>query len=254
MAKISEIIEKIEKFAPPELQCDWDNSGWQVYLANEEINRVLLALTPTEDVINQAINRNCKFVITHHPAIFEKIKCLRVNDQAINPVIKAIQNNIQLYSAHTNLDSTQNGIADNLARLLELKNIRTPDGESGELKFIRLGELENEENIYDYTSKIKNILGTVNPRLINPSGITKVKKIAVCPGAGGDILHLLKDVELYVTADIGYHDAVEQGKIAIFDAGHLETERIILPVVAELIKQPDLEVIIADEVSPWSAV
>lgn len=254
MIRVNKIIEKIEKFAPLKLQSEWDNSGWQIYLGNNEINKVLLALSPTLDVIEQAIDKGCGLIIAHHPMIFGKINKIKTGNYTGLAIIKAIQNNIQIYSAHTNLDVVQNGVADKLAALLNLNNIKIIEDTILDSGFGRVGELEKEENLEEFLGKLKQLLNIENLKLINPSNIEKIKRIAVCPGSGGEFIKDLKDVDLYITGDVKYHTALEVGNMVVVDAGHLETERIILSDLKELLDDLDIEILIAQESSPWQVV
>ena len=66
-----EIVSKIEKFAPLETQEKWDCSGWAVERANNiEVNKILFALTVTDDIVTQAKEKNCDMIISHHPLFF----------------------------------------------------------------------------------------------------------------------------------------------------------------------------------------
>ena len=223
MENLNKIIEKIEKFAPPELASDWDNSGWQVYLGNDSVNKVIIALSPTLNVIEQAIKNNCDLVISHHPLIFEKINKISAKNNALLPLIKVIQNNIQVYSAHTNLDSTQGGIADKLAELLKLKNIKNLELVSEESRLGRIGELEEEKDLNLFIKELKEILKIDKIKLINPSNKTTIKKVAVIPGSGACFIPTLKDIDVFITGDVKYHDALEVNDLIVIDSGHLET-------------------------------
>ena len=189
--------------------------------------------------------KKSELIIAHHPMIFSKINKISSFDFSNQPIIRSIQNNIQVYSAHTNLDTTSGGIADKLADLLELKNIQPFE------TFARSGESEKEENLDDFLFSLKEKLKTNTLKVINPLLKTKIKKVMVCPGSGGDLIHKLQDIDLYLTADIRYHTALEVNNFVAVDAGHLETERIILPVLKELLQKFDIEIIIAEEKSPW---
>lgn len=63
------IVEKIENFAPLELAEDWDCSGWLVNTGKDEVNKIMLALTVTDEVIKQAEKNNCDMIISHHPLV-----------------------------------------------------------------------------------------------------------------------------------------------------------------------------------------
>ncbi|OGI21669.1 MAG: Nif3-like dinuclear metal center hexameric protein [Candidatus Melainabacteria bacterium RIFOXYA12_FULL_32_12] len=254
MVKTNKIIDKVEQFAPLSLQSEWDNSGWQIYLGNFDVDRVLLALSPTLDVIDQAISKNCGLIIAHHPMIFGKMSKIKANNFTGSTIIKSIQNNIQIYSAHTNLDAVKNGVADKLAGLLNLDNIQIIEETGLSSGFGRIGELAKEENLDEFLKKLKQILNVSSLKLINPSGRKKIRRVAVCPGSGGDFIRNLRDVDLYITGDIRYHTALEIDNMVVVDAGHLETERIILNTLKELLQDLEIQIFIAEENSPWQIV
>ena len=118
MAKTADIIKILEDYAPPELAENWDNSGWQVFLGNDNTTKVLVCLTVTNDVINQAVELGCNLIVSHHPVIFKPLKVL----QDVK-LIKAVQRGIQIYSLHTNCDKTNKGTSDILAQKLNLKKV-----------------------------------------------------------------------------------------------------------------------------------
>ena len=246
------IISKIENFAPPTLAKEWDNSGWQVYLGNNSVNKIMLAISPTLDVVENAVKAGCSLLITHHPLVFSGIKSFTINNYANLPLIRAVQNNLQVYSAHTNLDITEGGVADVLARQLDLTNISPISLE--EKGFGRKGEFEQPENIINIANKIKNTLNTNKLKLINPDNVQKVKHVAVLPGSGGSFIPKLKGIDLYITGDIKYHDALLVKDFAVIDAGHFNTEKIILPVLKELLSEFDIKIFIADEKVPWEVI
>ena len=83
-----------------------------------------LVLILNEDVIESAQK---KLQLYHHPSsvLFYPLKNLDFSKSRIARMIeKLIKNNITLYSAHTNLDFTKDGVSFQLAKKLELKNIK----------------------------------------------------------------------------------------------------------------------------------
>jgi len=251
MTKISQITNLIEEFAPLSLASSWDNSGWQIYLGDKDINKVMIALTPTVDIISSAIEQKIELLIAHHPLMFNKINKLNINNYENLAVINAIKGNLQIYSAHTNLDSAENGIADKLAQMLELKNLSPIEKITNNTGLGRIGELEKPVSLDSLIQKIKQILNISTLKVINPSNKSSVRTIGLCPGSGGDFISSLKNVDLYITADIKYHTALEVNDLVVIDAGHLETERIILPVLKNLIEKTGISAIIAEENAPW---
>ncbi|MFR9166021.1 MAG: Nif3-like dinuclear metal center hexameric protein [Dysgonomonas sp.] len=122
--KIREVLSTIEQFAPLALQENFDNSGLQVGDVNQEVSSILLCIDVTESVIEEAVVLGCNLIISHHPIAFKPFKSLTGRNYVERCIIKAIQNNIVLYAAHTNLDNAFDGINSYLAGLLNLQQTR----------------------------------------------------------------------------------------------------------------------------------
>lgn len=121
---IQEIIDYLEKLAPINLQESYDNSGLLIGSPNNKINKALITLDVTEEVINEAIKENCKIIIAHHPIIFKGLKKLTGSNLTERLVLKAIKSDIAIYAIHTNLDNIIGGVNSILAKKLGIKNIR----------------------------------------------------------------------------------------------------------------------------------
>ena len=245
MIKTDYIISKIEKYASLELSENWDNSGWQIDLGHDYTNKVLVALSLTRGVLEQAITNDCDLIITHHPLIFNSIK--KIN----NPLIlEAIKNNICVYSAHTNLDKTYGSTTDALCGVLGLQNLVTVED------YVKIAHLKDELALEQLTDNIKQALNLESVKLINPDNITIVKNIAICAGAGGSFVDKLRDydVDVFITGDIKFHKALEVEGFAVVDIGHFESELPVLPLIQGLISKTKVEVIIAQEDKPWTIV
>ncbi len=122
--QIKNIIEEIERFAPPIYQESYDNSGLLVGDKNAEASGALLSLDCTEAVVDEAIKLKCNLIIAHHPIIFSGLKRLNGTNYVERTVIKAIQNNIAIYAAHTNLDNVKEGVNAKIAEKLGLSGLR----------------------------------------------------------------------------------------------------------------------------------
>lgn len=118
------IITAMAQWAPLAYAEEWDNVGLQVGDENQAINRVLLALTPSEDVIQKACSDNYDAVLTHHPLLFKGIKNVTTKSAEGRKIISLIKNEISLVSFHTNLDIAAGGVNDCLAKTLGLENIQ----------------------------------------------------------------------------------------------------------------------------------
>ena len=122
--KIKKITDFLEDYAPLDYQESYDNSGLIVGDKNTKVKGVLITLDCTEDIIDEAIARNCNLVIAHHPIIFTGLKKLNGSNYIQRTVIKAIKNDIAIYAIHTNLDNVHNGVSAKIAEKLGLENCR----------------------------------------------------------------------------------------------------------------------------------
>lgn len=122
--KIHDIIKEIELYAPKVYQESYDNSGVQVGDTTQEATGALLTLDITEEVLDEAILKNCNLIVAHHPLIFSGIKSLTGKNYIERTIIRAIQNNIVIYAAHTNLDAVHNGVNAKIAEKIGIQNLR----------------------------------------------------------------------------------------------------------------------------------
>lgn len=120
--KISEIIQVLEAAAPRLLQEKYDNSGLLVGDPGSEIEKALVSLDVTEEVVEEAISKGCGLIISHHPVIFDGIKSLTGKNYVERTVIKAIRNDIAIYAIHTNLDNVMHGVNYKIAEVLGIKD------------------------------------------------------------------------------------------------------------------------------------
>ncbi|MGZ5191224.1 MAG: Nif3-like dinuclear metal center hexameric protein [Flavisolibacter sp.] len=120
--KILDLIAVIEKFAAPELQEEYDNVGLITGNSDWTCTGVLCSLDVTAEVIQEAINKNCNLVVTHHPILFKGLKKINGKNYVEKALIVAIKHDICIYSAHTNLDNILLGVNGMIAQKLELIN------------------------------------------------------------------------------------------------------------------------------------
>ena len=67
---VCEIWNVLSKWAPPGLAETWDNIGLQVGDPNAPVQRLMVALDATENVLQAASERKVQMVLTHHPLLF----------------------------------------------------------------------------------------------------------------------------------------------------------------------------------------
>ncbi len=121
---IRDILKYFENWAPAGAAWEKDNVGLLIGSENEIVNKIFLTLELNEAALQSAIKNKCNLIITHHPLIFHAINKLNFDRSIKNRLIRTlIRNNIALFSAHTNLDFTRDGVSFTLAEKLGLKEI-----------------------------------------------------------------------------------------------------------------------------------
>lgn len=215
-----EIISKLEKIAPLETQESWDCSGWIVETKQVEINRVMLALTVTDDVIKNAVQKRCDMIISHHPLFFVPIE----------------YKDIDIYASHTPLDKAKNGTTETLIKALGYTKFEAVND------FVRL--VRTKINIEELKQKLKLISPKL--RMVNNKNVKQVNSVAFCAGSGSEFINST-DADVFVTGDLKYHTAVEANKV-LFDIGHFESEILILEVIRDII---GIDVEMSDEKTPF---
>lgn len=121
--KCQTIIEIIERLAPKSLAEEWDNIGLQIGDPEVEVEKILISLDLTEEVVEEAIDNKVDMIVTHHPFIFKPLKSIRTDLASGKLIKKIIKNDINLYTAHTNLDKAKNGLNDMLSKKIRLKKV-----------------------------------------------------------------------------------------------------------------------------------
>jgi dinuclear metal center YbgI/SA1388 family protein len=122
--KLKDICSYLDSEVPLSFQESYDNSGLQIGLPDKEITCAMITLDITEEVIDEAIREKCDLVISHHPLIFGGIKKITDRSATGRVIIKAVKNDLAIYSSHTNLDTFSSGVSRKMAEKLHLKMIK----------------------------------------------------------------------------------------------------------------------------------
>ena len=131
---VKDILDCITEIAPLQWQESYDNAGLQVGDLSAEAHKALICLDITEEVVDEAIAKNCNVIVSHHPLIFKGLKHLTPQTYIERAVMKAIKHDIAMISMHTNLDNSYLGVSRVLAERLGLKNLRILQPLEGHLK------------------------------------------------------------------------------------------------------------------------
>lgn len=134
LMKLADLVKAFEEFASFSLQESYDNSGIQYGQPQRPVHKGLVCVDVTEAIIEEALEKGCDVVISHHPLIFGGIKKLTGNNYTERVLVKAIQKDIAIVSVHTNLDSVFSGVNNILAQKLGLENLALLQERTGLMK------------------------------------------------------------------------------------------------------------------------
>ena len=177
--KVKDFTNYLEQLAPLTYQEEYDNSGLIIGDFNMVVKGVLITLDCNDKVLDEAINNKCNLLITHHPIIFKGLKKINNDSLTDKLVIKAIKNNIAIYSIHTNLDNIVNGVNSEIAKRLKLKNCRVLSSKNECLR--QLVFYCPKENTTDLIEKLCSVgagaIGNYNNCSFKSSGVGTFKPL-----------------------------------------------------------------------------
>ena len=122
--KLREITAVLEAAAPLALQESYDNSGLLIGDEGMEIAGALLCVDVTPEVMDEAEERGCNLIVSHHPLIFSGQKRFTGASATQRLIRRAIKNDMAVYAAHTNADNVSGGVSFMLGTRLGLRNMR----------------------------------------------------------------------------------------------------------------------------------
>lgn len=122
--KVSDITRVMEGIAPARLAEPWDRVGLQVGDADADVRSLLVAMTPTLDLLCEAVDRGVQMVICHHPLIFKPLSALTGSSPVERIAAGLLKHDIAFFAAHTNYDSATGGVNDALAAALGIREVQ----------------------------------------------------------------------------------------------------------------------------------
>jgi len=229
--KITELISWFEAWCNPDWSESWDNCGWQIEPGVlHDRARVLVCLTPTLAVMQEAIALNANLIFAHHPLIFYPPKSLQSEDVLTSILGLALKHHIGIYSAHTNFDQVQDGTADVLAQILQLQDCTPIVPTQPGLGYGRVGMLSYPRSLSELLALIKSQLNS--PQLIVSAFDqleVPISRVAVLGGAGAGYIDAVvkTNAQAYLTSDCKFHQfqTSRDRHLLLIDAGHYATER-----------------------------
>ena len=208
------------------------------------VGRILWAVDPVEEVIEEAIASQADLVITHHPLFLTGVHSVAATTAKGRLVHRLIRAGIALYCAHTNADVAQPGVSDALATALGVTSTRPlASAEGAPVGLGRVGELAEAVTLAEFAAMVAGALPPTHHgvRVAGDPG-RSVRRVAVCGGSGDSLLAAASSAgaDAFVTADLKHHRALEHlqdGGCAIVDVAHWASEWPWLPQAAALLAE-----------------
>src|SRR5690606_7676453 len=119
--RLSEVITALENLWPAERAESWDAVGTVVGDPGQEVSRVLFAVDPVQEIVDEAVKLGADLLVTHHPLYLRGTTTVAASTFKGRVVHTLIKNDIALHVAHTNADTADPGVSDALAGALDLR-------------------------------------------------------------------------------------------------------------------------------------
>jgi dinuclear metal center YbgI/SA1388 family protein len=245
--KLTEIVQVLEKIAPPELADDFDKGRIGLVLGlGDDVNRVAVALDTNSYVLKKAAEIGAEMLITHHTLIFHPVNMISKPLAASLKI--ALENGISLYSMHTNYDRAEGGINDALAACLRLKNTRA-------VEIGRIGEIESCSSA-ELAAHVSDCLQTP---VMYAGEKQAIRKVMVVGGSGfrNEYLEVAREngVDAFISSELKHDILRTHEDLCLIDATHYATENPGMEALcARLRRLPGIEVEFIDQPSGLRAV
>lgn len=238
--RVKNIVNSLNHDAPFDLAEPWDNVGLLVGDPEREVSSILVALDPTNALLDEALEAGANTVVTHHPVIFKPLTHINTGDPAGRLLEKALSGKISIICCHTNLDSALDGVSDILARRLGLSELSPllPTGSDSTVG-TGLGRTGLYRTPLSANRFIHTVLDALNLQSIQMAGILpeEIRKVAVCGGSGSDLAPRAFQLgaDVYLSAEIKHSTAIwaRENNFCIMDGTHFGTEQPAVALLAE---------------------
>ncbi|GAA2453246.1 Nif3-like dinuclear metal center hexameric protein [Streptomyces mauvecolor] len=234
MPRLSEVIAALDALWPPERAEGWDAVGTVCGDPDAEIHRVLFAVDPVQDIVDEALKLGADLVVTHHPLYLRGTTTVAAGHFKGRVVHTLIKHDIALHVAHTNADTADPGVSDALAGALDLRVVRplVPDASdpSGRRGLGRICELDPPMTLQEFAARAAARLPATSQGIRVAGDLeATVRTVAVSGGSGDSLFDAVRasGADAFLTADLRHHpvsEATQHSPLGLVDAAHWATE------------------------------
>ena len=249
--KVQDILAKIDLIAPFRLAEEWDNVGLMIGHPLWEVRRLAIALDPLPEAMEEAFRKGCQALLSHHPLFLKPVRNLDLSSSLGRTIQLAVKMEMAVLSAHTNWDSAESGVNRTLAKRLRLGAIvPLAQSEGGVGGMGAVGDLSDSTPVRDLLDKLKRVWNLTRLDYYGPPDCN-ILRVGLCGGSGGSLwpAALAMKADIYVTADMKYHDILDctRARLPVAVADHAEMESPTLVELARYLAAPgELEVMLLD--------
>lgn len=231
--EVRDIADYLEHYFPLKNAYDWDHCGLQIGSFHQKVQRIMIALTPDEEVINECIEKNIDLLITHHPLFFTSFNTIDYDSPEGRIIQKVTENHITVYSLHTCMDRGE--LCSMNQWLMEALGFNDYDSDAQE-PFIKTASVD-----MTFAKLIDLVKEKLNLPIIRFVGDLEdeIHCIGVIGGSGADFMEQLENqVDCLITGDIKYHDGqwAKNHHLHLIDAGHF-IEHIMTEKTKEILEK-----------------
>ncbi|MFL6288270.1 MAG: Nif3-like dinuclear metal center hexameric protein [Actinomycetes bacterium] len=120
---VGDAASALDRLYPPDTAEDWDSVGLACGERSDAVRRVLFAVDPLPEVIDEALAWDTDLLVTHHPLLLKGVRSVATDTWKGRALHRLIQGGCALYNAHTNADIAAGGVNDALAECLGLRDL-----------------------------------------------------------------------------------------------------------------------------------
>ncbi|WP_299165694.1 Nif3-like dinuclear metal center hexameric protein [uncultured Arthrobacter sp.] len=241
---VGDVLLAIEELWPESLAEGWDAVGLVVGRADREVSTVVFAVDPSEAVIDDAVQLGADLIVAHHPLMLKAVHSVAATHAKGAAVHRLIESGCALVTVHTNGDSAIGGVSDVLADAFGLGNVEPLAGSADGLPeegIGRVGDLAEVMSLGEFAELVFGLLPAVAGGMrVAGDRFGLVRRVAVCGGAGDNLFDRVRasQADVYVTADLRHHPALEaresavNGRPYLIDVSHFGSEWLWLTPAA----------------------
>ncbi|MFE4666766.1 Nif3-like dinuclear metal center hexameric protein [Streptomyces sp. NPDC056716] len=240
MPRLSEVIAALDHLWPAERAESWDAVGTVVGDPDQEVSRVLFAVDPVQDIVDEAVKLGADLLVTHHPLYLRGTTTVAASHFKGRAVHTLIKHDIALHVAHTNADTADPGVSDALAGALDLRVVGPlvpdPADPRGRRGLGRICALDHPLPLRAFAARAAERLpATTQGIRVAGDPDALIRTVAVSGGSGDSLFDQVRaaGVDAFLTADLRHHPASEflsalpdgtGTPLALLDAAHWATE------------------------------